>query len=119
MLRVRRLRRERARRFGRKFNSLAAALIRSRVACEIDRPGTSFRTTETVAGCSPKCSASFFKPVVLVRARCFPGTLESFIAQNLKNITIFFSSHGVNRLSSQARNEIGAGHATRSGDEKF
>jgi hypothetical protein len=50
--------------------------MRSRVACEIERPGTSLRTTETVAGCRPRCSASFFKLVVLVSARCFAVTMS-------------------------------------------
>src|ERR1019366_7029632 len=35
--------------------------MRSRVACGIERPGTSFSTTDTVAGFKLKYSASFFK----------------------------------------------------------
>src|SRR5258708_18065741 len=35
--------------------------MRSLVAWGMERPGTSFRTTETVAGFNPKCSASFFR----------------------------------------------------------
>src|SRR5258707_7372979 len=35
--------------------------MRSLVAWGMERPGTSFRTTETVAGFNPRCSASFFR----------------------------------------------------------
>src|ERR1700733_13829681 len=35
--------------------------MRSRVACGIERPGTSFNTTEMVAGLNPRCSANVFK----------------------------------------------------------
>src|SRR5579864_7829816 len=60
----------------------------------MERPGTSFRTTETVAGCRPRCSASFFKLVVL-GARCFPvPSLTDF-----QNITVFFSHVCANQCS--------------------
>src|SRR5215467_14384832 len=44
--------------------------MRSRVTCGIERPGTSFSTTETVAGFRPKWAANFFR-LVVPAIRCF------------------------------------------------
>src|ERR1035437_1141581 len=38
--------------------------MRSRVACGMERPGTSFSTTEMVAGFNSRCSANCFSPMV-------------------------------------------------------
>src|ERR1700730_8129988 len=61
MVCVRRERRERAKRLGWEFNSFAAVLMRSRVAWGMERPGTSLRTTETVAGLRPRYFASVLR----------------------------------------------------------
>src|SRR5258705_5415098 len=50
-------------------DALPISLMRSRVGWEIARPGTSLRTTETVAGCKPSRSASFFKLIALAGDR--------------------------------------------------
>src|SRR5215469_5136105 len=60
--------------------------MRSRVACGIDRPGTSLRTTETVAGFNPRCSASCLRLMPLDFARGFLAKFFSFSKESLRDL---------------------------------
>src|SRR5580658_3655293 len=70
MVKLRCVRRERARKLGRYLNLRAAAKMRSLVSCGMESAtGERLMTRETVAGDRARCSARFFKLMGLRAAR--------------------------------------------------
>src|SRR5258708_6033862 len=55
--------------------------MRSLVGWGMERPGTSFRTTETVAGFNPKCSPSFFRLILSFPAGGFFPKSRFFLSR--------------------------------------
>jgi hypothetical protein len=89
MVKLRCVRRERAKKFGRYLNLRAAAKMRSFVFCGMESATLErLMTSETVAGERSRCSASFFKlmgfeaerPVASLLALDFFGVTERSLA---------------------------------------